>query len=243
MWVQFHSMSTCLRRRDSVLRKSKLGRFVAVVSILVVLMATPLAVTLARRGAQHSEGAGGVASGGGGNAPALSGDAPFPGTSVSLDEAKGALSYAVFLPEVSQANDQVVSSVWLQEQSQKLGVVYGDTDISLVIEPTDFSDGGAARFERYVRSGIAKSDVQLINGHQVLSVYPGTDTLGTNPSYVELVLDGLDISMFSKSEDPQVLLGAMKSLLIRQRSSLKVRHPRPRIQTLQPFTAALRHRV
>jgi hypothetical protein len=199
----------------SMTGESRTGRFVAVVLVLAVAIAIPLVLWL-RSDSSNKEDAR-VAQGG--TAPNLAEDAPFPGTRVSLDEAKQALRYNVVLPDSSGANDGTITSVWLQEQSQKLGVVYGDSDISLVMEPTDFTDGGAARFSQYVKSGIAESEVRSVGDQQILVVFPGTDALGSNPSYVEIVWNGLDISLFSKVESPDVLLEAVAGLLHQGQSS------------------------
>jgi hypothetical protein len=188
--------------------KSSRNRFIVVVSALVILVAIPVGILAFGEDHQPNH------ANEGGIVPEVPSGAPFLGAKeVTLDEARAALGFPIVLPETSTANDSDLSIVWLSEATNQLGLVYGDGDITLTMWPSDFSDNGHERFKSYLDSGIAKSEINDVDGHEVLTVYPGTDVNRSNSSYVEVYLNGVAISAYSEKEDPATLLSVASSLI------------------------------
>jgi len=122
------------------------------------------------------------------------------------------VSYAILVPNVEKANESNLSSVWLDKQGDATALVFGKGEIAILMAPWKDVDSPEAVFEQDVATMHAKTRVETINGDDALVIEPDTDIDASDPAWIELAHDGVDINIESSAYGTDVLLDVARSL-------------------------------
>ena len=155
------------------------------------------------------------------------------GVRASLADARAAVTFPVPLPNTPAANGHNLSSTWLDMRGDAVGLVFGNGVVSISMFPAQYSNADRM-FRTLVREVTATASLTHIDGHVAFVIEPRTDPYGPNAAWVELDLNGIDVSLASYGLSPKDLEGIASSLVSRSHCAssagtarAKQSHPRP----------------
>ncbi len=145
------------------------------------------------------------------------GQGPFTGgdqAKVSLAQALDSAPYHIFRPEDRLASDKTITEVWTatlgEEKDSEYNVAFEyESGLEVLIKPAALSDPRSAYSNIVEEGGFGRA--LDINGFPALLISQGSDGTGENPGSVDMVLDGVQVSIIGHLADDD-LLGIAQSL-------------------------------
>lgn len=116
-------------------------------------------------------------------------------TRVSLATAKAQTPFPLMLPADQNANVSNLTQIWWSSADQEVALVFGPK-IEVFEEPSTITDPQSA-FQDFLDQNLSKASIQTIQGQPALVIEPGTDYPGTNPAFVRVVLNGVNLAIQS----------------------------------------------
>jgi hypothetical protein len=149
---------------------------------------------------------------GDGYGPVDQGPLPF-GVKSDLADAQDAINATIPMPKVPFASSDNVSAIWADTSNKQVAVQFDDGSITMMIQPSLYADPLNDLKQRAAGINAAVSVLELAGG-PALVIVPDTDTTDAdNPAWVEYVLSGLDINIYSESRDEGELVKLADSLI------------------------------
>jgi hypothetical protein len=146
-------------------------------------------------------------------------DGPFPvASAVSLEDAQKAVSFGVLLSTSKFADKDSLGQVWVtpssdEETESKIALVYstGGGTLTIIEQVKQFGSVDKA-FGDVLAQGSAEASVVADGRAPMLVIQPNSDDFESNPAYVEVVIDGVDINIFSDELSAADHVGVAKTL-------------------------------
>lgn len=130
---------------------------------------------------------------------------------VSLADAEADAPFTFFLPSDPEANQDNLTQAWWSPGDTEVALIFGnDSKVEILMSPATTDDPSAAY--RQTMDQINAGSIQTVQGQPALVIKPGTDYPGTNPAWVEVMLDGVDINLESHALSDADLLQIASSL-------------------------------
>jgi hypothetical protein len=118
------------------------------------------------------------------------------GESTSLEGASGGVSFSILVADSAPATQETLGKVWLDAQDDMVALEYSSGDIDVVESPATYTDA-KAYFQSIIDDGGAKESLTTVKGYPALAIEGKTDAFSSNPSWLEVDFDGVDVSISS----------------------------------------------
>ncbi len=140
-------------------------------------------------------------------------ESPVPnGVLTTVQMAKTDMQYPLSFPNTPDANAQTLDAVWENKDLQQVALEYGSgKTITISMLPALYPDPHA-ELQDQVDLGISQASLTKVNGAPTLVVQPDTDYYKTNPAWVRIISNGVDINIYSTSYGVDTLLDVANSL-------------------------------
>lgn len=145
-----------------------------------------------------------------GKAPDGQGPLPF-GIKAPLGVAQEKLAFDIPLPDLAVASAANVRTSWLDIANQQFAAEFA-TGITMMIKPNEYQDPTS---DLEVAAKGINAEAYLVEPGQssALVIEPGTDsTDSVNPAWVEFVVAGLDVNLYSENVGTDALLEVARSI-------------------------------
>jgi hypothetical protein len=115
------------------------------------------------------------------------------------------------MPDSIAANADNVQASWVDSSNQQFAVTF-NSGITMMLKPSDYDDA-AVDLATAAGQINAKVDVVDLGSGKALVIEADTDsTDGENPAWVEFVVAGLDVNIYSEVVGTDTLLDVAKSI-------------------------------
>ncbi len=183
------------------------GRLGAAAAVSVALLATVATVVSSRGRDQRARGSFLALPG----HLALNTREPLVGAKkTTLAAAEVGADFVVPVPHSAVASTRNLSAVWLGS-ARRVALVFSGGEVSMELAPAAYRHPRQS-FETFVSENTARASVQSLGGRPVLVIVPRTDPGRSNPAWVELDWNGVDVNIFSHHYGTRVLLRIAASL-------------------------------
>ncbi len=137
---------------------------------------------------------------------------------IALGGLNDATSLPVSLPQSEVANAKNVSHVWVTDDEgvdvQRVAIEFANREgtVTVIWQPQQYEDA-RAEFQAFVKEGHATATILEASQSPILVISPGTDSLKSNPAYVEVAQNGVDVNLYSDDYQVDELVAAVRSIL------------------------------
>jgi hypothetical protein len=150
------------------------------------------------------------------DAPALtmpSGAPPIIGAvEVSLAAAESVAPFPLLLPSDPNANTDNLTQIWWSPPDQEMALLFGqDSAVEILMSPSTTDNPGGS-YQEFLDQNLSKASIETVQGQPALVIEPGTDYPGTNPAFVRVTLDNVDVAIQSHTLSDSDLLQIAESL-------------------------------
>jgi hypothetical protein len=128
-----------------------------------------------------------------------------------LAVASGSLSFAILVPDEAPATRDTLIDVWLDSSTNRVALEYAGGDVNIIEAPAAYSDA-TDYFRSILKDGGARESITSVQGFPALAIEGKTDAFSSNPAWLEVDFDGVDINIYSSVYTVGVLTQIGESL-------------------------------
>ncbi|MGH7868647.1 MAG: hypothetical protein ACREP9_13715, partial [Candidatus Dormibacteraceae bacterium] len=125
--------------------------------------------------------------------------------------ARAAVSFPVLLPNAAPASQSNLTQVWVDHEQHQVALVYSRGKLTVMMWPATYTDP-TREFRTFIAENHATAAIVRMNRQPALVIQPHTDTLHSNPAWVEFERNGIDINIVSSSYGTDALLAVADSM-------------------------------
>ncbi len=133
------------------------------------------------------------------------------GSQSNISQARSLLPFPVHLPSDPVANETTLTGVWLDASQAQLGLVFNG-EVTIMMWPNHYPDV-MAYFEDWIARNTAKAEIVQVGSAPGLVIHAGTDEDASNPAWVEVVANGIDINLYSYKHSTDELLRLVGTMI------------------------------
>jgi len=135
---------------------------------------------------------------------------PGSGTS-TLTDANKALSFSVLVADHEPASTDTLTTVLLDRTNESVALEYSGGDVDIVESPAAYRDADSY-FEGIIKDGGATEALTTVQGHPALAIDGKTDAFDSNPSWLEIDFNGVNVNITSTALPVDTLIAIGGSL-------------------------------
>ena len=136
---------------------------------------------------------------------------PF-GVEAPVDSAARMLTYSIPMPDLGLTNIDNITQSWVDAANQQFAATF-ESGMTMMVKPSEYVDVDKA-LTAAAEQIAAKVDLVDIGSVKALVIEADSDaTDGENPSWVEFVINDLDINLYSESQQAASLLEIASGLV------------------------------
>ena len=135
---------------------------------------------------------------------------PGSGTS-TLTDANKALSFSVLVADHEPASTDTLTTVFLDRTNESVALEYSGGDVDIVESPAAYRDADSY-FEGIIKDGGATEALTTVQGYPALAIDGKTDAFDSNPSWLEIDFNGVNVNITSTALPVDTLIAIGGSL-------------------------------